>query len=444
MNPYNFRNLVVGTKERVPLINGKQIIGINFDNGATTPPFTLVMDAINRFVPWYSSVHRGTGYKSRLSSWIYERGREVVGNFVGADLKKDVVIFTTNTTQSINKTANRLREKEGGEGIVISTDMEHHSNDLPWRNKFDVDYIRVDQHGRLCIKDLEEKLKNYGGKVKLVTMTGVSNVTGYMNPIYEAARITHKYGAKVFIDGAQLVPHAPMDMKFHEDPEHIDFLGFSAHKMYAPFGIGVLIGPRDFFEGGAISESGGGTVKFVSHDHIVWNDPPQNEEAGSPNVIGVLALLEAIKVLKQIGMEKIEWYERKLMDYAIYKLSKIPDLKIYGDIDNTKDRLGIISFNIKDVPHQVTAKALSYEGGIAVRNGCFCAQPYIQKLLNLSEEEIRMYIKDESKKRPGMVRVSLGLYNTFEEIDKLYTVLEMIACNKKYFIYRYEEDDKWL
>lgn len=436
MNLYGFRKWVVGVDEKVPLINGKRVTGINFDNGATTPPLISVMDAVNRFVPWYSSVHRGIGYKSRLSSQIYENGREVVGDFVGADPKRDVVIFTNNTTQAINKAAKKLGEK-GGKEVVLSTVMEHHSNDLPWRDKFYVDYIGIDGDGRLDMEDLERKLKKYEGKVKLVTMAGVSNVLGYINPIHKAARIAHQYGAKIFIDGAQLVPHTYVDMKSHRDPEHIDFLAFSAHKLYAPFGIGVLIGPKEVFNGEP-SDPGGGTVKFVTREEVVWNHPPQNEEGGSPNVIGVVALVQAIKNLRAIGMETIEAYEKQLTQYTIYKLSQIPDIEIYGDVYNIKDRLGIISFNVKGIPHQVTALSLSYEGGIAVRNGCFCAQPYVQALLKLSKEEVKAYIKDESRSRPGMVRISLGLYNTFQEIDRLAALLSCIVRNKKYYIDKYE------
>jgi len=443
MNPYGFRKWVVGVEEKVPLINGKRVIGINFDNGATTPPLVSVMAAVNRFVPWYSSVHRGTGYKSRLSSQIYEDGRKVVCDFVGADPKRDVVIFTNNTTQAINKAAKKLGEK-GGKEVVLSTAMEHHSNDLPWRDKFHVDYVGIDGDGRLDMEDLERKLKKYEGKVKLVTMTGASNVSGYINPIHKAARMAHQYGAKIFIDGAQLVPHTYVDMKSHRDPEHIDFLAFSAHKLYAPFGIGVLIGPKEVFLGEPSSDPGGGTVKFVTHDEVVWNDPPQNEEGGSPNVIGVIALIQAIKTLSEIGMHTIEAYERQLTAYTIYRLSQIPDIEIYGDIYNIKDRLGIISFNIRGVSHQVTALSLSYEGGIAVRNGCFCAHPYIQKLLKMSKEEVKAYIKDETRTRPGMVRISLGLYNTFHEIDRLAALLERIVRNKKYYIDKYEGLDQLL
>ena len=399
-------------------------------------PLVVVLKAIIKYLPYYSSIHRGAGYKSRFSTWIYERTREIVADFVGADSQKDIVIFTNNTTQAINKLAKRFFQKEG-KGIVLSTVMEHHSNDLPWRKEFDLDYIGVDQYGRLDFKDLEYKLEKYKGKVKLVAIAGASNVTGYINPIHKVARLAHEYGAKIFVDGAQLVPHILVDMKDHKDPEHIDFLAFSGHKMYAPFGVGALIGHKYLFEGGIPSEPGGGTVKFVTHKDVLWNEPPLNEEAGSPNLVGAIALGESIRFLKHIGMENLYQHEKKLLKYAIKRLKEIDDIIIYGDSFNIDDRVGIISFNIKDVPHELTALALAYEGAISVRSGCFCAQPYVQKLLNISEEEIEAYMKNEDKKRPGLVRISFGLYNTFQEVDKLIRLLKVISRNKNYFINKY-------
>jgi len=435
INVYKLRKLIVGINRKVPLMDDRSGIEINFDNGATTPPLLSVVEAVNRYLPYYSSIHRGVGYKSRVSTWIYEKARERVADFVRADFNKDVVIFTSNTTQAINKMARRLFQKEG-RGLVLSTAMEHHSNDLPWRSQFDLDYIGVDQYGRLDIKDLEYKLEKYKGKVKLVTVTGASNVTGYINPVYKIAKLAHQYGARIFVDGAQLVPHVSVDMKAHDDPEHIDFLAFSGHKMYAPFGTGVLIGHKDFFEGGRPSEPGGGTVKFVSHKDVLWNDAPLNEEAGSPNAVGVVALAEAIKFLKKIGMENIYQYETKLSDYAIRRLREIDDIIIYGEAFQKSGRVGIISFNIKGLPHEVTALALAYEGAISVRSGCFCAQPYVQKLLDISEEESKGYMKND-KGRPGLVRISFGFYNTFQEIDQLIRLLKIISKNKSYFIKKY-------
>lgn len=443
LNANQLRRYIVGIDKKVPLFNGKQIAEINFDNAATTPPIVSVMNGICRYLPWYSSVHRGAGYKSRFSTRIYEKTRESICDFVGADYKKDVVIFTSNTTQAINKLAKRFFQKEG-ERIVLSTVMEHHSNDLPWRHQYNMDYIGVDRYGRLDDKDLEFKLKKYKGKVKLVVVTGASNVTGYINPIHKIATLVHQYGAKIFVDGAQLVPHALVDMKPHSNSEHIDFLAFSAHKMYAPFGTGVLVGNKTLFEDGSPSDPGGGTVKYVTHKDVLWNDPPQNEEAGSPNIVGVVALGEAIRFLQHIGMEKLYQSEKKLLKYAFEQLRTIEDLIIYGDFCNINDRVGIISFNVKGVSHEITALALAFEGGISVRSGCFCAQPYVQKILNISEEESQKYMKNEYKKRPGVVRISFGLYNTYHEVDRMIVVLKMISRNKNYFIKRYEGLMSWL
>ena len=255
----SYAHLFLGLETRVPLAAGGSTIGINLDNGATTPPFISVLEEINRFAPLYGSVHRGAGYKSVISSQIYEQARTEVLKFVGGDVRTDVVIFVKNTTEALNKLANRFWEKNK-KTVILTTCMEHHSNLLPWRDKFHVDYIEIDEQGRLRLDDLISKLERYQGAVKLVTVTGASNVTGHRNPIHKIAELAHRYGAKICVDGAQLVPHAPMDMRPATSPEHIDFLAFSAHKMYAPFGTGVLIGPRVFFEEGAPDYQGGGTA----------------------------------------------------------------------------------------------------------------------------------------------------------------------------------------
>ena len=254
-----FRKLVAGVNAQVPIKNGVMTPYINFDNAATTPPFISVVNRIIDFSQWYSSIHRGTGYKSKASSEIYDSSRESVLNFVGGSPDKDCVIYVKNTTEAINKLSNMYKDIYGG-GVILSTSMEHHSNDLPWRNKFRVDYININKAGRLDLDDLEKKLSFYRKSIRLVTITGASNVTGFKNPIHHIARLTHKYGARILVDGAQLVPHSFIDMKPHCSPEHIDYLVFSAHKMYAPFGIGVLIGPRATFEKCPPDYKGGGTV----------------------------------------------------------------------------------------------------------------------------------------------------------------------------------------
>ncbi|XWX63389.1 aminotransferase class V-fold PLP-dependent enzyme [Desulfitobacterium sp. AusDCA] len=424
--PYrpNYRELFVGLETLVPLAKGGAVPAINFDNAATTPPFNKVMNDINQFAPLYSSIHRGTGYKSVFSSQVYEQARKTVLQFVGGLSEQNTVIFVKNATEAINKLSYRLWNPQKKE-IVLTTWMEHHSNLLPWRDKFQVDYIEFESHGGLNLDDLERKLQRYKGAVKLVAVTGASNVTGIMNPIHQIAEIVHRYNAKILVDAAQLAPHAPIDMRPDYAPDHIDFLAFSAHKMYAPFGIGVLIGPKPIFEQGSPEYKGGGTVRFVTKDRVIWDDPPHKEEAGTPNVIGVVALISAIEALSSIGMKKVLKQEERLLQYAQKKLEKIAGIELYTPL--SLSRIGVIPFNIVGMRHEKVAEILSWEGGIAVRNGCFCAQPYVQRLLRISDLDMEKFINNPHLPRPGLVRMSFGLYNTREEIDQTTALLQEIA-----------------
>lgn len=438
--PY-FRSYVHGVNIKIPLGKDKYMTEINFDNAATTPPLKNVLYEVLAFSSMYSSIHRGTGYKSRFSSSMYEKSREIIAKFMGADLSKDTIIFVKNTTEAINKLSYRL-DKKNGKNVILSTNMEHHSNDLPWREKFKVDYVDIDEKGRLSLKDLEYKLKKYSDNVRLVTLAGISNVTGYINPIYKIAELAHRYNSEILVDGAQLAAHLPIKMN-NQDPKHnIDYLVFSAHKMYAPFGIGVLIGPKSTFEKGAPDYPGGGTVEIVTHDYVKWAEPPHKEEAGSPNIIGVIALSAAIKTLDFLGIRSIHEYEKKLTEYAIEGLKTVPDIEMYGDTSNYNDRVGIITFNMKGIHHETLANILSYEAGIAVRNGCFCAHPYLHNLLNVSQEVIERRINDSSLPHPGMVRISFGMYNNKYEVDCLINALNKISINKKYYLNKYETNKK--
>lgn len=440
----DLRRIIYGIDYKVPLEDGELVRGINFDNAATTPSLVTVISDVIKFLVIYSSSHRGFGFKSEMSTKIYDECRKVVANFVGADSKKNAVIFVKNATEAINKLSNTLYSKHK-DAVIISTDMEHHSNDLPWR-KFKIDYINVDENGVLLIEDLERKLQYYNGKVKLVTVTGASNVTGYKNSIYEIAKLVHKYNAMIMVDGAQLVPHAPVCMDGQGSNDYLDFLVFSGHKMYAPFGCGVLIGPKEIFEGVEPDYPGGGNVEIVTHNYIKWEETPLKDEPGSPNAVGAVAMASAMNTLSKIGMKNIEDYEKKLTEYAIKKLRKLPFIKFYcmgSEIYQkaSKDKsnkyakckqVSIIAFNIEGIPHETVAKVLSYKGGIAVRDGCFCAHPYVQKLLKMSDEEVQERIITNNQK-PGMVRISFGFYNSFDEIDKLiYHIKELIDNREKY------------
>lgn len=240
-NPY--RDLIYGVDVKVPLIDKSYCIGINFDNAATTPPLKSVIDEVINFSPYYSSIHRGDGYKSQLSTHMYENSREIVKFFVNDYSDMMDVIYVKNCSEAINKLAGILASHDKG-SIVLSTSMEHHSNDLPWRKDFHVKYVEIDKYGYLDMNDLKTKLEQYSGRVSLVAITGASNVTGIKNPIYTIANMAHSYGAKILVDGAQLIPHSNFSIGLQLPLGPIDFVAFSAHKMYAPFGCGVLIGPK--------------------------------------------------------------------------------------------------------------------------------------------------------------------------------------------------------
>lgn len=245
-NKKNIRDLFIGLDEKVCDCNGKYINGINFDNAATTPPIKSSIDYMEKLSNTYASIGRGTGQKAEITTNLYHESKDFIMNFFNVRNKdKYVVIYVNNTTEGINKLARTLIKEENE--IVISSRMEHHSNDLPWRNRGQVDYIEVDNDGRLKINELEEKLIKNCGRVKYVSLSGASNVTGYINDIHNIAKTVHKYGAKLIVDGAQLVPHRKVSISGKNEDEDIDFLVFSSHKIYSPFGIGVIIGLKSVF-----------------------------------------------------------------------------------------------------------------------------------------------------------------------------------------------------
>lgn len=429
---HNLRHEVVGVDQLVPILCGESIPYVNFDNAASTPAFKFVKQKVDEALNWYSSVHRGAGFKSLLSTRIYENCRRIVAEFVGADIDKDCVIFCVNTSAAVNMLANCMPFDE--EDIILCSDMEHHSNDLPWRIKAKVIYIGTNPDGSLSVEAYKNLLERYNKRIKLVAVTGASNVSGFVNPIYEFAELAHQYGAKIFVDCAQLAPHRAVQMGKVNDPQRLDFIAISAHKMYAPFGSGALIGQKSFFAKSPPDYRGGGTIEIVTHSEVHWADPPERNEAGSPNVIGAVALAASMVKLTEIGMDKIYTHEAELTRYTLEKMKSIPDLRIFGSSDPMKveDRLGVITFELNGITHGKIAAILSFEGGIAVRNGCFCAHPYVLSLLDISEEEFDIF-KQQALTRnrstlPGMVRVSFGCYNTFEEVDRLIEMLNKISA----------------
>lgn len=427
----DYRNLFSEINHYIKLDNGKVVKTINFDNAATTPPFKYVMDNIQYFSSYYGSVHRGVGYKSNICSNLYEESREAILKYFMAPNDEYTVIFTKNTTEGINKLSNRLIYNK--DDVVLSSYMEHHSNDLPWRGKCNLDYIEIDRDGRLSLESLYQKLEYYNGRVKYVTLTGASNVTGFINDIYMISEICHNYGAEIIVDGAQMVPHKKICIKNDNRAAAIDYLVFSAHKMYAPFGIGVIIGKKKAFDAGDPDCKGGGTVKFVTKEEVIWEDVPLKEEAGTPNFMGVVALISSLKVMEYLDIDIIERHERELTAYLLYNLNKREYISVYGSTKMDKDRLGIVSFNMKGLHHEKVAEMLYKYYGIEVRSGCFCAQPYVQRLLKISQKEIEYYKNNLNYPKPGMVRVSFGIYNTKEEVDYFISALDYINGRYNYF-----------
>ncbi|OGO66715.1 MAG: class V aminotransferase [Chloroflexi bacterium RBG_19FT_COMBO_55_16] len=431
----HFPALFTGIDVQVPVLDGSHQRYINLDNAASTPPFKAVQQAINGFMVYYSSVHRGTGFKSQISTHAYEMSRQAVLQFVGGDLQRHVCIFGKNATEALNKLARRFPFNPHRD-VVLTSGMEHHSNDLPWRAVANVIHIRLHPDGRLDEADFDTQLVKYSDRVALVAISGASNVTGYLNPIDRLAEKAHATGAQIAVDCAQLAPHRRVDMRSLEDPAHLDYVALSAHKLYAPFGTGALVGLRQTFERGDPDLSGGGTVEIVTLDDVVWADPPDREEAGSPNTIGAVALAAAIRQLEEIGLEAVASHEAELTAYALIKMPQVPGLQIYGDSDPTraKERLGVIPFKIEGYSHFLVAAILGYEFGIGVRSGCFCAHPYILHLLGLTTEQARavrerMLAGDKSD-MPGLVRISFGLYNTLEDVDALVEALTYIALGQ--------------
>ena len=430
----NARKYIVGVNKKVPLENNKKIKYINFDNAASTPSFLPVLENVNKFLEVYSSIHRGTGYKSKISTETYDNCREVVADFVNCDLNDNAIIFTKNTTESINKLSYRLGLSLND--VVIISQMEHHSNDLPWRNKSTVVVAGLLKDGSLDLDDLEKKLRLYNKRVKLVSITGCSNVTGYINDIHKIATLAHRHGAKILVDAAQLAPHRKINMSGFKDDDHIDFLAFSAHKMYAPFGSGVLIGPKKVFEKGEPEYCGGGNILAVSRNEIHWAHPPEKDESGTPNVVGAYALTESIKILNEIGLDNIRDHELELTNYALEGLSSIENIELHISKSRLSDgdMVGVIPFNVKEIHHSKVAILLADKGGIGVRNGCFCAHPYIHSLLGLNASDISDVQRDilfgRYNKVPGLVRVSFGVYNNKKEVKKFIKTLKYIVENE--------------
>jgi len=425
-----WREHFAGVDLPVPVYGGATATGINFDNAASTPPLNRVRDMVTTFSDLYSSVHRGTGYKSRLSTEAYEQARELVARFLNVDEKDQVVIFVKGTTDALNRIAAAEARLDGRQ--VLVTEMEHHADLLPWRHRSGHMMVGLSDEGHIDLEAIEQALKTSDGKISLVAICGASNVTGFVSPIHEVAALAHRYGARVSVDAAQLAPHHRIDVRAADDPGHLDFVSLSGHKMYAPYGAGVLVAPRDFFAG-APEVMGGGAISIVTWDDTVWADLPDREEAGSPNVIGAVALGVAIETLLELGFDEMLDHEVTLGVRLIDGLSEIPGVTVLGGVEphTSGTRLALASFVVDGLHHGLVAAALSHEWGIAVRHGCFCANPYVFHLLHMSRDDV-VAVEGEvtagrRKALPGAVRASLAPYNTEAEVDRFLEAVRQVA-----------------
>ena len=422
-NKDDLRKLFVGLDKKVNVEGKGRIIPINFDNAATTPPFKRVMKKILETSEYYGSIERGDGQKSLYCSDLYEESRNYLLKYFNAPEDIYTAIFVANTTDGLNMLSNILIN--GKDDIVITTRMEHHSNDLPWRGKCNLKYVEVREDGRININDIEELVDKYRERIKYITITGASNVTGYINDIKRIAKLIHKYGGKIIVDGAQLVPHKRVSMCQEDSSENIDFLVFSGHKIYAPFGSGAIIGLKESFNMNPPDSKGGGTVDLVLDDREIWLNTPEKNEAGTPNLFGAVAIMEAMKEVERIGFDTIEKNEKELLKYIIDGLKDLSRVRLYADNENINDRLGILVFTIDGMSYEEVGEKLSEVRGIGVRQGGFCSHPYTRRVLGIADNELQNYISKNGV--PGLVRVSLGIYNTKKEANIFLETIEYLC-----------------
>lgn len=421
----NIRDYVVGVDELIELDDGTMQPMINFDNAATTPPLIPVMEAVDQEMKMYGSIGRGFSPKSNYSTDLFNDARTKVMEFLGADPDVNRCIYVNSTTDGLNKLASALVVSE--DDVILTTRMEHHSNDLPWRERCNVVYAEVDEQGRIIYDDIERLLNEYDGKIKYVCVTAASNVTGYITDVHRVAKMAHEHGAMIIVDGAQIVAHREFSMQGETPEEDIDFFVFSAHKMYSPYGGGAIVGPWDILDKHMPEFYGGGIVNIVTDSTVSYKHSPESYEAGSPNYAAVVGMAKAMEILKEVGFDAIEEHEKKLNARLIEGLKKIDNIIIYGDTENIDDRVGVVSFNFNDINSYIMAVNLAEKGGIATRRGAFCAHTYVWRLMGISDEEAQTFVNCIDMKTPGMIRVSFGIYNTEEEVDKFLEVLSSLV-----------------
>ncbi|AUM16899.1 aminotransferase class V-fold PLP-dependent enzyme [Rhodococcus ruber] len=386
---------VTGCDLQVPLVQGGTCTYANFDYAASAPALEAVTERIAELLPYYASVHRGAGYASRISTTSYEQARKSVARFVCA-ADDQVVVFTRNTTDSLNLLAGAVP------GDVVVLDVEHHANLLPWKNARVVEAAdTVAETVRRLVAELCSR------PAALLAVTGASNVTGEVLPIAELADVAHACGARILVDGAQLVPHRRIDLA----ALGVDYLAFSGHKLYAPFGAGALVGRRDWLDVAEPHLAGGGAVRDVSLGHTEWACAPARHEAGTPNVLGVAALAAACDALAGFDADAVTAHEEALCRRLLDGLRGVDGVEILRLWSDSPDSVGIVTFTVAGFEPGEVASYLSAEHGIGVRDGRFCAHPLLARV----------------GLPGGAVRASLGLGSSSADVDRLLDALRTLV-----------------
>ncbi len=382
---------VCGAGVAVPLVGGGSREYANLDGAASAPALAAVADRVTEVLPLYASVHRGAGYLSQVCTALYEQSRATIARFVGGR-PADVAVITRNTTDSLNLLATVVP------GRVLVLDLEHHANLLTWsRADGGETVLPIEATVAATLDAVRDELarRHYA----LVAVTGASNVTGEALPLAPVVEAAHSAGARVAVDGAQLVPHR----RFSLAATGVDYVAFSGHKTYAPFGAGALVGRRDWLDEGRPYLAGGGAVRDVRVDRTLWQPAPARHEAGSPNVLGAVALAQACETLAALPAGALDEHERALRGRLVAGLSAIDGVRVARIWPDSPEPVGVVTFTVGDADAGLVAAYLSAEHGIGVRDGRFCAHPLLAHL----------------GASHGAVRASIGAGTTSEHVDRL-------------------------
>jgi len=444
------RTAFTGLDTEYPLADGTTARRTYLDSAASNLRCTVTDDVVRRALRHYANTHSELHFGARITTHLYHQAHRIVGDFVDAPDDYTTIFTGSGVTGGLNRMARVLAERRSERDVVITTLMEHHANDLPHRKHVGkVVHVPLEKDpdgeaGRVDVAALRAAIDEHADRLNYVAVTAASNVTGIINPVHEIAKLAHEAGALCVVDAAQSAAHLPVSVQGSAADEGIDVLCMSGHKIYAPGSPGVIVARKSLFDGMEPQEVGGGIVDRVETDRYeITDNLPEREEAGTPNLPGAFRLAATLYLLGRIGMDVIEEDERALTQYALERFEAIDGLKIYGSHRlEVADRIGVVTFNLDALPHGLVTAALNDYFGVAVRNECFCAQPFVRDLLGRAGNAAAGGDGAAGEEcgpetQPGMVRVSLGLYNTEADVDAAAEALADIAARPDWYRTRY-------